>query len=200
GLAFGMSHGSAIALGAWVDRLIAVLALLAVLNMPYILYFPMKQTFSALPKGMVPQKILKQNKHGITEGILWIEVIISASVVLALGFSATANNVYNYVIIMLSLSSTIPWSLLIFAYIKFKLNDDISKNYQFFNKTWGIIAGVAAFVALTIVNLDFIITPFIEGKIVQGIWTIGGSVIFLALGFGIAQIYMFRQKRGKIKI
>ncbi|MGL5069352.1 MAG: glutamate/gamma-aminobutyrate family transporter YjeM [Sarcina sp.] len=195
----GMSQSSSIALGLWVNRITTWFTFIGLLNLPLILYAPIKQVFEGLPVGMLPKIITKKNKYGITANALYIQAAIIIIAMLGIGFGGnSANAVYNNLTFMVTITTSIPWIFLVFAYIKFKMNDNIKKEYQFFNKSIGIIVGIITLVTLIFADIFSIIEPFADGNIQKGLWIVSGPVIFGILGFILANRYVTRKRKGKL--
>lgn len=201
GQCLGMSQSASIALGEWVNRLTTWIGFIAKLNLPLMLYCPIKQMFEGMPEGMLPKFITKKNKHGFTENALMIQAGIIIVVMLAIGFGGdTANTIFNNLTFMVTIATSIPWAFIVYAYIRFKLNDDIKKEYEFFNKKWGVIAGSVTLITIIFATVFSIIEPFMDGDIQKGIWIIAGPVIFGLIGYALADVYERRLKAGKINI
>lgn len=192
----GMSQSASIQLGLWINRITTWFTFLALLNLPLVLYAPIKQVFEGLPKGMLPEFIAKKNKYGMTANALYIQATIIVLAMLAIGFGGnSANTVYNNLTFMVTITTSIPWAFIVFSYIKFKLNDNIKKEYQFFSKSTGVIVASITLITLVVADVFSIIEPFINGNVQKGIWIISGPIIFGILGFILAQRYHNKQKR-----
>lgn len=199
GIYLGMSQAASVQLGLWINRITTWFTFIALLNLPLVLYSPIKQIFEGLPQGMLPEFITKKNKYGVTENALYIQAAIIILAMLAIGFGGnSANTVYNNLTFMVTITTSIPWAFIVFSYIKFKLDDNIKKEYQFFSKTWGVIIGCITLLTLIVADVFSIIEPFIDGNLQKGIWIVSGPIIFGLIGFILAQRYHIRMKKGKI--
>lgn len=148
---------------------------------------------------MLPKFLTKKNKRGITANALYVQAAIIIIAMLLIGFGGNvANTVYNNLTFMVTITTSIPWAFIVFAYIKFKLNDNIKKEYQFFNKKWGVIVGSITFVTLVFADVFSIIQPFIEHNYQQAIWILSGPIIFGLIGFILAVNYLRKQKQNLI--
>lgn len=197
----GLSQSASAALGEWVNRLTTWIGFIAKLNLPLILYSPIKQMFEGMPEGMLPKFITKKNKHGFTGNALMIQASIIIIVMLAIGFGGdTANTIYNNLTFMVTIATSIPWAFIVYAYIKFKLNDNIKKEYEFFNKKWGVISASVTLVTIIFATAFSIIEPFLQGDIQKGIWIVAGPILFGLIGYVLASVYEKRLKAGKIEI
>ncbi|MGL4990214.1 MAG: glutamate/gamma-aminobutyrate family transporter YjeM [Sarcina sp.] len=200
GTAFGMNTANAILLGQWVNRLLTLLTLVGLVSMPLRLYSPIKHMFEGLPKGIIPEKLTKINKHGVAGNAVIFQTIIVVFFVLLLGFGGgSVSALFNKITLMTFVAGTVPYSFIVFAYIKFKKNNKIKKEYEFFSKKVGITVGIISFIIITFVNIYAIIEPSLQGSIVNTLWIGGGPVIFVVLGLILYGRYERKQKLGLIK-
>lgn len=195
GQLFGMSSASSIALGEWVNRLVAILGLIAMLNFPIILFSPIKQLFEGVPTGMIPKIFTKKNKHGVTSVAVYFEglIVIVGILLIHLGGNSVAN-MYNNLVNMVTVTTSLPWAFIVFAYIKFKQNDNIKKEYQFFNKTWGVIVGYITLATILFADMFSIIEPILQHQYKQAAWIAAGPIVFGLIGYLLAVNYTKRQK------
>ena len=100
---------------------------------------------------------------------------------------------------MVTVGTSVPWAFIVFAYIKFKLNDNIKKEYTFFSKKVGVIIGTITLITLIGANGFSIVQPFLQGNIQEGIWIAAGPLIFGFIGFILAVLYQRKQKRNNKK-
>lgn len=200
GKCIGLSNAASVSLGEWVNRITTWITFIAMLNLPLMLYYPIKQMFEGMPKGMLPKFLTKENKYGMTANALYVQAAIIIGAMLLIGFGGnTANTVYNNLTYMVTISTSIPWAFIVFSYIKFKLNDDIKKEYQFFNKKWGVVVGSITFITLVFANGFSIVQPFLQHNYQQGIWIVSGPLIFGFLGWILAEVYLKRKEKNLIK-
>ncbi|MFI3256484.1 MAG: glutamate/gamma-aminobutyrate family transporter YjeM [Psittacicella sp.] len=198
GLQLGMSHANAVELGKWVNRVLTWTTLIGMFNLPLVLYYPIKQVFEGMPKGMVPSVLLKKNKHGVTTNALYLQSTIIIIAVLLIGFGGNvANTIYNNIVFMMTIATSIPWLFIVYAYIKFKQNDSIKKEYTFFSKKWGIIVGTITCLTLLFVNVFSMVEPFFTNQIQQGIWVVSGPIAFGILGYILAEVYLYKHDKSK---
>lgn len=199
GRELGMSPAASLALGEWINRITTWVGFIAMLNLPLMLFYPIKQVYEGIPEGMLPKFFFKKNKYGITSNALYVQAAIIIGAMLLIGFGGNvANTVYNNLTFMVTITTAVPWAFIVFAYIKFKLNDDIKKEYQFFNKKWGVVVGCITFITLVLAIIVSVIQPFIEHNYQQGLWIITGPIIFGIIGFLLAQNYIRRKRKGLI--
>lgn len=200
GTLVGMSPEHALLLGQWINRIISILALIFVSSIPLRIYTPIKHMFEGMPKGMVPDKILKINKHGVAGNAITFQTVIVVIFVLLLGFGGgSVSSLFNKLTLMTFVAGSVPYIFIVFAYIKFKANDKIKKEYQFFNKKTGVIVASICFCVLTFTNIYAILEPTLEGNITNSFWIGGGPVLFAILAFALDTRYRSKVKRGLIK-
>lgn len=200
GTVFGMSSANAILLGQWVNRLLTLLTLVGLASMPLRIYSPIKHMFEGLPKGLIPEKLTKINKHGVAGNAIIFQTIIVSIFVLILGFGGgSVSALFNKLTLMTFVAGTVPYSFIIFAYIKFKKDKSIGKEYEFFSRKSGMLVGIVCFVIVTFVNVYAIIEPTLQGNIVNSFWIGGGPVIFVILALILYKRYEKKKKLGLIK-
>lgn len=196
GRELGMSQINSLQLGQWINRISTWFTFLALLNLPLILYSPIKQMFEGLPDGMMPNFITKKNKHGMPSNALYIQASIIVIVMLLIGFGGdVANTIYNNLTFMVTITTSIPWAFIVFSYIKFKLNDNIKKEYVFFNKTIGVLIGIITFLTLVFADVFSIIEPFLNHNLQKGLWIISGPIIFGLLGYILSEVYLYKKRK-----
>ncbi|WP_297633754.1 amino acid permease [uncultured Clostridium sp.] len=201
GTLIGLTPVHAIVFSKWYLIVNSWIGALAFLQLPLGFYYPIKQLIEGLPEGMLPKKFTKINKHGFPANALWAEgifmIIFAFAVVLI--FRNNANQIYNYTMFMVTISSVIPWGFITFAYIKFKLNDNIPKQYEFFNKKIGVGLNILSLCAIIFSIVFSIIQPWTQpGGAEQGILMIFGPILFGLLGFLIAYRYQKAKNRNSI--
>lgn len=201
GTLVGMDPSHALLLGQWVNRIISIMALIFVTSIPLRIYSPIKHMFEGMPKGMVPDKMLKINKHGVAGNAIIFQTIVVVFFVLLLGFGGgSVSSLFNKLTLMTFVAGSVPYVFIVFAYIKFKANDNIKKEYQFFNKKLGIIVASICFIVLAFTNVYAIIEPSLMGNPVNSLWIGGGPVLFAILAILLDIRYRRRIKKGIIKV
>lgn len=191
----GLSHAASISLGHWVNRIITWFTIISLLNLPLILYYPIKQIYEGVPKGMLPNFLMKKNKHGVTSNALYTQSAIIIIAMLLIGFGGDkANQVYNNLTFMVTITTSIPWAFIVYTYLKFKLNDNIPKEYTFFSKRTGVIIAITTLALLIFADIFSVIEPFMKHNIQRGIWIISGPIIFGVVGFILAERYLRKEK------
>lgn len=201
GVLLGIDPNHALLLGQWVNRILSILGLIGLTSIPLRIYSPIKHMFEGMPKGMLPDRILKINKHGVAGNAVAVQTIIVVFFVLLLGFGGgSVSQIFNKMTLMVSVASTVPVSFIIYAYIKFKRNESIKKEYQFFSKKTGIIIGIICFLVITFTNIFSIIEPALEGNISNSLWVALGPVMFGVMGIVLDIMYRNKIKKGKVLV
>ncbi len=192
GLLFNLSPAASIDLGHWVNRIMNLLTLIGFCSMPLRIYSPIKHMFEGLPKGVLPEKITKTNKHGLPSNAIALQTIIVVGFILLLGFGGgSVSSMYNKITLMTFIAGSVPISFILLAYIKFKKDDSIKKEYQFFSKKTGVVISIICFVAVTFTNIFSIIQPSLSGNYQNSFWVALGPVLFGIIGY----IFHIRYKK-----
>lgn len=201
GTLFGLSGDTSIQLGMWINRILNILTLVGLAGMPLRIYSPIKHMLEGLPKGVLPEKITAPNKHGMPSMAILIQTVIVVGFILLLGFGGNSvSSLFNKITLMAYVAGTVPISFIIFAYIKFKKDDSIHKEYEFFSKKWGIVVGIICFIAVTFTNVFSIIQPALSGNWGNSLWVAMGPVLFGGIGLFLYLRYKRRLKQGKIEL
>ncbi|MGL5417446.1 MAG: glutamate/gamma-aminobutyrate family transporter YjeM [Clostridium sp.] len=199
GTLLGLSPSQALGLGEWINRITTIIGLIGLTSIPLRLYTPIKHMFEGLPKGMLPEKLQKVNKHGMPVYAILLQTVIVVFFVLLLGFGGgNVSELFNKMTLMTFVASTVPISFVVFAYIKFKMNDNIKKEYTFFSKKAGVIFASVCFVVVTFVNIYSMIEPALAGNVSNSLWVAGGPVFFGLIAFILYRRYKRRKAKGLI--
>lgn len=191
GILLGFDPSKAVILGQWINRIMKILTLIGLTSVPLRIYTPIKHMFEGLPKGLLPEKLLKDNKHGMPQNAIILQTCIIVFFVLLLGFGGgSVSSIFNKMTLMTFVSGTVPLSFIIYSYIKFKKNDEIKKEYEFFSKKSGIFVATICFIVVTFTNIFSIIEPALEGNIENSIWVGGGPVLFGLVAFLLYKKYL----------
>lgn len=152
-------------------------------------YAPLIQLIEGTPKEFWPESFKKQNKHGMPiKAIIAQATIVVTFLALKSIFGIFdpegANKLYELAITMTNVSMTIPYIFLIFAWYKYRQNDNLKKDIIMIKSKAMVL--VATILSLTVVifgNVFTIISPFLQEKpdIETGVWTIIGPLAFLIM-------------------
>lgn len=199
GTLMGLSAHNSLLVGEWINRVITIIGLIGLTSIPLRLYTPIKHMFEGLPKGMFPEKLQKINKHGMPIYAILLQTIIIVFFVLLLGFGGgNVSALFNKMTLMTFVASSVPISFIVFAYIKFKLNDNIPKEYVFFGKKSGVIYAAICFVVVTFTNIYSMIEPALAGNVSNSLWVAGGPVLFGLVAYILYRRYKVKLNKGLI--
>ncbi len=199
GILLGMTSAHAIEIGHDVNRVITILTLLGLSSVPLIIYSPIKHMFEGLPKGIMPEWILKRNKHGVSSNAILVQTVFVVIVIFLLGFGAkNVSSIFNKMTLMTFVAGSIPYSFIVYAYIKFKQNKSIKKEYEFFKRKTGIIYGLITFIVISLTNIFSVIQPALQHQYNDAVWIAIGPLLFIVLGFILYQRYEKKKRKGLI--
>ena len=191
---------ASINLGLWLNRILSWSTAIALAVLPLKVYAPIKQLFKGVPKGLLPEKLTRENKNGIPMNAVWLQTIIVSAFLIAIGFSggSTSTALYNKVVLIMTVAMTVPYFFIVIAYIKFKKNKNIKKSYEFFSVKSGVVWGIITAATLLFANIFSIIQPILEGEtnaISNTLWLAAGPIIFAAVGWILYKRYEIKKKR-----
>ena len=200
GHVFGLNQAASINLGLWLNRILSWSTAIALAVLPLKVYAPIKQLFKGVPKGLLPEKLTRENKNGIPMNAVWLQTIIVSAFLIAIGFSggSTSTALYNKVVLIMTVAMTVPYFFIVIAYIKFKKNKNIKKSYEFFSVKSGVVWGIITAATLLFANIFSIIQPILEGEtnaISNTLWLAAGPIIFAAVGWILYKRYEIKKKR-----
>lgn len=176
-------------------------------------YAPLKQLIEGTPAVFWPKSFQKKNKNGVIKsailvqsGIVIVFIILKmiSTIVLVktLGNDAGGDivtNLFNSLISMANIGMTVPYLFIIYAYYKYRKNDNLNKEMIFFKKKWQvIIVTVITFTIVLFANIFSLLQPLIESETLM----IGmGEIIWCIIGpllFGIIGYVLYYRKRKEI--
>ena len=200
GHVFRLTQGASVTLGLWLNRVLSWSTAIALAVLPLKVYAPIKQLFKGVPKGLLPERLTKENKNGIPMNAVWLQTIIVSAFLIAIGFSggSTSTALYNKVVLIMTVAMTVPYFFIVVAYIKFKKNKNIKKSYEFFSVKAGVICGVITAATLLFANVFSIIQPLLEGEanaLSNTLWLAAGPVIFAVVGWVLYKRYEIKKKK-----
>ncbi len=147
-------------------------------------YAPLKQLIAGTPKEFWPESFSKENENGIrvaalkTQALIVILFILVKSV-LSLVNPEGALAIYDLIINMTNVGMTLPYVFLIYAWYKYRKNDNLPKNIIMIKSSAMItLIFIVSMITVIFGNVFTIVSPFLSGDISTGIWTIIGPVIF----------------------
>ena len=199
GNALGMNATASAALGLWLNRILSWSVVVSLAILPLRVFSPIQQLFRGVPKGVFPEKLAKENKHGVAMNAVWLQTAIVCFIVFLLGFttSGSSSSLYNTVVLIMTVAMTVPYFFIVVTYIKFKKNKNIKKSYEFYSVKSGLFWGFIAAAVLGFANLFAIIQPALSGNISSSIWLVSGPVIFGFIGWILYSRYKRKMSNSK---
>ncbi|MFV0246525.1 MAG: glutamate/gamma-aminobutyrate family transporter YjeM [Mycoplasmatales bacterium] len=154
-------------------------------------YAPLTQLVDGSPKEVWPDSFQETNEVGIKTGALKtqaiiVSILIIAKTVFALIDAETANEIYELIITMTNVAMTIPYLFLIWAWFKFRGNDNLEKGIILIKSKGMIVAcTIVTMFMVTFGNVFTIIDPLVSGNMNIFIWTVMGPILFSLLAFAL---------------
>ncbi len=155
---------------------------------------PLRAMFSEVPKGTFPKVMVKQREDGTLVNALWIQCVVLMVLVSAPLFGLKGINAFFQLLTNLSsLSLVIPYVVLAYAYLRYRLAGN-HPPFEFFKSrgtiivvsTIVLILGIMAFFGA---GWDSIASATTAGAAVSAIISVyGGPVILIVAGFIITRI------------
>lgn len=151
--------------------------------------FPIKMLFGNAEKGLFPEKLTRNNEHGIPEKAIWFQAVLITIILGAVALLPGVDVIYNVLVMMTSLSCLFPCVLLFMAYINFKK----TKNYD--NQTFvmtknkklaiglGYMELIVCLIAIVLTALP--IMPTLKDNIIYELELVGGCVLVIVAGLYI---------------
>ncbi len=191
GQSFGLNAATSASLGLWLNRVLSWSAAVGLAILPLRVFSPIQQLFRGVPKGVFPEKLIKENKHGVAMNAVWLQTAIVCFIVFLLGFttSGSSSNLYNTVVLIMTVAMTVPYFFIVVTYLKFKKNKSIKKSYEFYSVKSGLFWGFIAAAILAFANIFAIIQPALSGDIKNSLWLAAGPVIFGFIGWVLYKRY-----------
>ncbi len=175
-------------LGQFLMRFSAIGMFLSYLGaMIALAYAPLKQLIEGTPKEFWPSSFEKVNKNGVRVNALKVQtliviIFIAVKSILSLINPEGAAALYELLITMTNVGMTIPYIFIIYAWYKFRENDQLPKNIILIKSQFMIKFCLISTMSLVFFgNIFTIISPFLVGDYSSGIWTIIGPVVFSIL-------------------
>lgn len=161
-------------------------------------YAPLRQLIEGTPKTFWPESFQEVNENGIRVKAIQVQAFIVIGLivvksVLSLISPEGAAALYELIISMTNVGMTIPYLFFIYAWFKFRKNNDLRKNIIMIkSQTLVTLAFVVTTIAVIFGNVFTIVSPFLDGNYQTGIWTIIGPIIF-----SIAAIVIYNKAENK---
>lgn len=154
-------------------------------------YAPLKQMIDGTPEEFWPESFKEINENGIRVGAIKIQaliviIFITAKSILSLIDPDGAAKLYELIITMTNVGMTIPYVFLIWAWYKYRTNDELEKDVILIKSHGMVIFCLVSTITLVMFgNIFTIISPFLSGDFTTGIWSIIGPVVFSIIAIAI---------------
>ena len=186
GQSLGLSAAAAKTLGLWFARYTGLGMFLAYSGAFFTLtYSPLKTLILGTPKELWPKKFTQLNKAGMPSYAMMVQCVIVIVIILVASFATTdASAFYNVLTLMANVSMTLPYLFLLYAFPKFKENQNIIKPFEVYKSlTWTKIISWVVFIVVLGANVFTLIQPILEtGKFQNTIWMLVGPIVFGVAG------------------
>ncbi len=150
---------------------------------------PTKMLFGQAEQGVFPEKLTKNNEHGIPEKAILMQAVLVSVLLAGVALFPAVETIYNVLVTMTALTSLFPYVILFMSYIKIKRKkEDVEGLYQMTrNKKWGIFLGymelVICVVAIVCSALPVMTTT--KENIIYETELIGGGLLVILSGLWI---------------
>lgn len=190
--ACGATEGTALVASEWFARIVGIILFCSTTGcILECMYSTLKTTVQGTPDGLWPKFIQKvDEKTGTLKNGLWLQCAIISVFVFLVSFGGKGiDGFFNLLLIMTTVSNTIPYMFLSGAFPAFK-KMDIKRPFVYFKtpasaNVWAwIVTGTIGFA-----NIFCIIEPSLSGDISSTVWSIVGPLIFFAIALFMVARY-----------
>lgn len=181
GKGLGLSHAASLTLGVTFSRFAALADVLAGIAAAFLMvYSPIKTFMEGCDPRLLPNSLIKLNKHNMPERSMWLQAGIVSVIILFISFGGNAaSQFYTILMDMMNVSSSAPYLFLIAAFPFFRMKKDLDRPFVFFHgkkRIWAITIIVWLVVAIGIIFTC--IEPLFRGDWQTSFWTAIGPVAF----------------------
>lgn len=145
--------------------------------------------FGQAVDGVFPEKLTRNNEHGIPEKAIILQTIIVTVLLAATSIFPGVDVIYNVLVTMTALTSLFPYVLLFLAYIKIKREKDDSGSLYLMtkNKKIGIGLGWMELIVccIAIVLSAYPVMGNLKDNLIYEIEMVGGGFVVLLSGMYI---------------
>lgn len=185
GLAFHLSESISVQIGLWVSRYLGIAMVFTTIGLfVTIIFSPLKQLIEGAPKEIWP-KYMRKEKNDLPVNAMKVQALLVVGFVLLVSFGGkTAQNFFDVLVSMTNVSMSVPYLFIVYAYFKFRKNNQVNRPITFFKSYRS--AKYASILVLTTVTLAIfftVISPAIEGNLMNTFWMIIGPIFFGIVGF-----------------
>ena len=183
----GAKVATAVVVSEWFARIVGLSLFMTYLGgLTQCLYCALKQAVEGTPDGLWPKFIMKiDEKRGTPKNALIIQCVIIVVFIALVSFGGkSANEFFNMLLIMTTVSATVPYMFISGAFPAFKKRTDIERPFVVYkSQKSATIWGVIVTFTIGFANFFCIIEPALSGDILTMIWSIAGPVIFAIIAF-----------------
>ncbi len=150
--------GSQIGVGPWITNFVGViLAITAIGGLALWTAAPAKIMFSELPKGLLPDILLKTDKQGTPVNALWIQAVIVTVLMLIPGMGIDSIETFMQTVIsMTALNSLIPIIFLIIGYMGLRIkHNDMPRSFKI-SKSNTVALGISGLLLVVFFGASFV--------------------------------------------
>lgn len=197
GHGLGLSHSASLAMGSAFSRFAGLADVLAGIAAAFLMvYSPIKSFIEGCDQRLLPDKLIKLNKHNMPERAMWLQAIIVSIIILFISFGGNAaGQFYTILMDMMNVSSAAPYLFLIGAYPFFRIKKNVEHPLSFIHgkaKIWTVTTIVWLVVAIGIIFTC--IEPLLTGDYSTSFWTAIGPVAFGIIAY---VYYTWREHKEK---
>jgi amino acid transporter len=180
GKVFGLGHAGCVAFGNGIARFMGLSILCSLAGAVFtLIYAPLKQLIEGSPKGLLPDYFCKI-EDGMPKNAMKIQcaIVVVMDLLIAMG-GDTASKFFDILVAMTNVAMTLPYLFISGAFIAFKRNESIKKNFVVY-KSNGLTVLFTILVTLTVAfaNVFTIIEPAMNGDMKTTIWSVVGPLLF----------------------
>ena len=196
GKVFGASEAGCIAVGNGIARFMGISILCSLAGAVFtLIYAPLKQLIEGSPKGLLPEKFC-QIEDGMPKFAMRVQCAVVVIMVLLIAMGGdTMAKFFDILVAMTNVAMTLPYLFIAGAFVAFKKNDNIKKNFVVFKSmTLSKVFTVLVVACVGFANFFTIIEPAIYGDVATTVWSIVGPVIFSAIALVLHARYEKKSK------
>jgi len=204
GSALHMSASSVTLMGSIFKAFMGLAMLLTLMGAFFtLMYSPLKQIIEGTPKKLWPGKLGQlDEKTGMPKVAMFVQlgiatVFIVANMLISFVNAGAQASFFAVITNMMNVAMPLPYLFISYAYIKFKLNNQIEKPFEAFkSKGLGTIAAIASILVVGFAIVFTVFQPILQPKTASSLGGVGdaitmiaGPVIFGIIAFAIMTTY-----------
>jgi amino acid transporter len=198
GKGLGLSASTAAGLGVAFSRFAALADVLSGIAAAFLMvYSPIKTFIEGCDPRLLPNSLVKLNKHNMPERAMWLQAGIVSVIILFISFGGNAaSQFYTILMDMMNVSSSAPYLFLIAAFPFFRMKKDLDRPFVFFHGKaliWSMTIVVWLVVAIGIIFTC--IEPLFTGDWQTSFWTTIGPVAFGIIAWIYYDIHVGKEEK-----